>query len=351
MPEENENLIGEESGGEAAAPFTDSVRPADPIPKMPVARQLSLLAVVLVGMFSFGAFSIWFNDREKGGLEQNAAVGNIAVVAESQGDDDQAAFNDLNLNARAAIVIDVRTDRVLFESAADLVLPLASITKLMTTLVASEIVEDGATISITEAAVRQDGESGLSAGDVFSYQKLSDIVLLTSSNDGAYALSAAVGKALDPDSPDTAFVKAMNVRAKELGLTSTYFRNPTGLDISESEAGAYGTAREVAKLMEYILGHRPEMLEATTRAAASLSSESGGRFQAENTNPIINAIPTTIGSKTGYTTLAGGNLVVAFDAGLDRPVIVVVLGSTHQGRFSDVLGLVEAARVELQREH
>jgi D-alanyl-D-alanine carboxypeptidase len=71
------------------------------------------------------------------------------------------------------------------------------------------------------------------------------------------------------------------------------------------------------------------------------------RYSAENTNVVIDKIPNLIASKTGYTDLAGGNLVIAFDAGLNHPIIISVLGSTEKGRFSDVLQLVQATLKQL----
>lgn len=317
-------------------------------PKLPVFKQLAVLAVFLFGVFSVGAFSVWLGNDNRLPSDHTAAVGDSATDSIQPTEEYKQTFAELDLLARSAIVIDVRDARVLYEKSADEIWPLASITKLMTALVASEIVEEGMVIPVTAAAVEQDGDSGLAAGENFSYKKLSDLLLMTSSNDGAYALSAAAGGALDSTAPDAAFVKAMNVRAKELGFNSTYFRNPTGLDITEDEAGAYGTAREVAGLMEYLLKNHPELLEATTESNKVVYNEAGGPHQALNTNRMVDAIPTAIASKTGYTTLSGGNLVVAFDAGVNHPVVAVVLGSTHQGRFSDILQLVEASRYELQ---
>lgn len=172
-------------------------------------------------------------------------------------------------------------------------------------------------------------------------------MLLVSSNDGAYALGAFAGGALNANNPENAFVEAMNVRAKELGLKQTYFRNPTGLDLTETEAGAYGSARDVATLLEYILEKEPQLLEMTTEAEAVFLNESGQAHEASNTNYVVEVIPNAIASKTGYTTLSGGNLAVAYNVGLNHPVIAVVLGSTHQGRFSDILKLVEASRNEI----
>lgn len=324
----------------------DHTQPAAPRSRLPVTRQLAILALLLVGIFSAGGASWWIGGGREGGAE-TAAVGGGVASTPAASPSDEADFSDLKIQARSAIVIDLQDGTVLYEKDADESWPLASITKLMTALVASEIVKDGAVIPITDAAVSQAEDGGVAAGERFSYKNLSDLTLLRSSNDGAYALSAALGRALDEDAPDVAFVKAMNVRAKELGLTSTYFRNPTGLDISETEAGAYGTARDVARLLGYIVENRPELLEATTVAKDVFYDESGAAHQASNTNQAAEAIPALIASKTGYTTLAGGNLAVAFDVGVNHPVVAVVLGSTHQGRFSDTLGLVRAARREL----
>ncbi len=314
---------------------------------MPVRRQLAIVALLLIGVFGFGASALWLGGDGGGNDNQAASLSESVVSGEDKTDTERISFDDLELLAQGAIVIDVSSGRVLYQKAPDESLPLASITKLMTALVASEVVEDGAVISVTTSALNQSGDSGLGEGEQFSYKNLSDLMLLISSNDGAYALSAYVGGSLDQNSPEVAFVKAMNVRAKELGLSQTSFRNPTGLDISPTEAGAYGSARDVAKLMEYILKNSPELLEVTTYIDTAVYNEAGIFHQADNTNYVVDAIPHTIASKTGYTTLAGGNLVVAFDAGLNRPVIAVVLGSTHQGRFSDILKLVEAAKTEI----
>ncbi|MCB9818904.1 D-alanyl-D-alanine carboxypeptidase [Candidatus Nomurabacteria bacterium] len=336
----NENL----SEGESLSFVPVSVNKTS---NMPVRRQLAIVALLLLGIFSFGASALWLGGDSDNGGGMTASLVQSEELDENETDVERISFDDLEILAQSAIVIDVQTDEVLYQKSPDESLPLASITKLMTALVASEVVEANDVIPITANALDQAGDSGLQSGERFSYKSLIDLVLLTSSNDGAYALSAYVGGALDSYEPEVAFVKAMNVRAKELGLSQTSFRNPTGLDISETEAGAYGSARDVAKLMKYILESSPELLEATTYIDTSVYSESGTLHKADNTNYVVDAIPNTIASKTGYTTLSGGNLVVAFNVGLNRPVIAVVLGSTHQGRFSDILKLVEATKSEI----
>lgn len=253
-------------------------------------------------------------------------------------------FEELSVTAASAYVWDVQAQRALYHKNADAQRPLASITKLMTALVAYELLENDAPVNITIDAIRQEGQSGFSDGEQFSARDLSDLTLISSSNDGAYALAAAAGTALNTHAAPQSFVEAMNVRAEEIGLSQTHFSNPTGLDVSETEAGAYGSARDVAFLMEYIITEYPEVLELTRENSTEVYNGAGDYHLAENTNTSVTDIAGLIGSKTGYTTLAGGNLVVGFDAGLNRPIIVSVLGSTRSGRFRDAVALVDATR-------
>jgi len=210
----------------------------------------------------------------------------------------------------------------------------------MTALVAHELLEEQSDVTISDQAIHQIGDSGLLLGETFDRVTLSDLVLMSSSNDGAYAIAAAAGGLLQEEDTANAFVHAMNIRAEELNLHDTYFRNPTGLDISETEGGGYGSAKDIAFLMEYIVVHQPDLLASTQEDQTRVYSQDGIYHDAVNTNYYIDEIPGIIGSKTGYTDLAGGNLVVAFDAGLNRPIIISVLGSTRQERFTDVMTLL-----------
>lgn len=334
-PEQNEREIETP----AAEPALDEALSR---PRMPVGGQLAILGVILLAIFSTSAVpKILANFKE--GNDTAAEHVRTAETNEIQ-PADLSAFDDVSIEGAAAFVWDVRTQRVLYEKNPDEEMPLASITKLMTALVAYEIIARDTTVAVPHMAILQDGDSGLMDGETFSLGALADLTLMTSSNDGAFAIATAAGALLDDEEPAATFVEAMNIRADELGLTQTYFRNPTGLDISESDAGAYGSARDVAFLMEHILETKPAMLEATTDANSLFYNDAGAYHEAENTNYVVEHIPGLIGSKTGYTTLAGGNLAIAFDASLNRPIIVVVLGSTYDGRFADVLRLSEAAR-------
>ncbi len=96
-------------------------------------------------------------------------------------------------------------------------------------------------------------------------------------------------------------------------------------------------------LTAYLLRTKPELLAKTKDLVVSTDSLNASHI-AENTNALVGMIPGLIASKTGYTDLAGGNLVIAFDAGIGHPAVVVVLGSTKDERFSDAIYLSEIAR-------
>lgn len=313
--------------------------------RIPVPQQLIVALGILVLVFGttyIGEISARISPPE----EKPVVTPQKAEVTEELPEATQVdPFEDAAVTARSAYVWDVREQRALFNKNADEQLPIASITKLMTALVAYEVLETDSVVNITAGAIRQDGDSGLSSGDQFTLQDITDFTLLTSSNDGAYALAANAGSLLtERKGPAETFVRAMNIRAEEMGLAQTYFKNPTGLDISEEEAGAYGSARDVAFLLEYIISEHPNITELTSSEHRSIMNEAGERYDAENTNQTIYDLPNLIASKTGYTDLAGGNLVIAFNAGLNRPIIVSVLGSTFYDRFTDAAELAELAQ-------
>lgn len=255
------------------------------------------------------------------------------------------AFDGVVLEAKAAYVWDIQNKRMLYEKNGDSRMPLASITKLMTALVAYELLEPDEKIAITLDALSVEGDSGFVDGEIFTLQDLADLTLISSSNDGAAALSARAGALIsEAGDPEEIFVKAMNLRAEELGLSQTSFKNSTGLDVSPTEAGAYGSARDVALLMDYIVTTIPDAVSLTALDVSMIRNAQGAYHVAKNTNTQAGTIEGLIASKTGFTNLSGGNLAIAFNAGLNRPIVVVVLSSSYSGRFDDTEELIERAR-------
>ena len=204
-------------------------------------------------------------------------------------------FKNLNLEAKAVLVFDLVKNEPIFDINPEAQLPLASLTKIMTAVVAQEIAPE-------------------------DISNLIDAALAQSSNKAASTLA----------SMDKNFIGLMNKKAEELNLNQTYFLNETGLDVSKETAGAFGSANYVVKIIKYALKTNQDLFEATTNNLTI------------NSNPYASTTTLLIASKTGLTDLAGGNLAIVFDAGFNHPIISVVLGSTEEGRFTDTQKLINA---------
>jgi D-alanyl-D-alanine carboxypeptidase (penicillin-binding protein 5/6) len=243
-------------------------------------------------------------------------------------------FPSVAIEGRAAIVWDVENNIAIYEKNADEALPLASITKIMTALTAVDIFSPDDIIPITFSALEGGSNAGLIAGDVWVAKDLIAYKLTTSANGASTALKeAAASRNID-------FINRMNEKATSLTLLNTLYVNETGLDFGIANGGSYGSARDTARLMTHAIATESELFSATTKPSITTRSVSGQIYKSLNTNEIVGKIPGLIASKTGYTLAAGGNLAVAFDAGLAQPIVIVVLGSTRDGRFTDVLALV-----------
>ncbi|MES2994932.1 MAG: serine hydrolase [Patescibacteria group bacterium] len=254
-----------------------------------------------------------------------------AVVAELPAVVAPNAYEDVTLIGKAAIVYDLKTGEVLFERNAKAQLPLASLTKLLTVYAAASALSPTTPVTITESALLADGESGFMAGETFAFADLARLALVSSSNDATQAIAETTGNKRAQSGPNL-----LASAAAAAGLSQTYALNGTGLDESTSVSGGYGSATDVAKLAGALLTTAPDIAHASTQSSLTINSVSGVPHTLKNTNPNVIHVPNILLSKTGFTDLAGGNLVVVFDAAIGHPVAIVVLGSTVDGRFSDV---------------
>ncbi len=249
-------------------------------------------------------------------------------------------IENIDVEAKSAYIYDIRTERVIFAKDGERPMPLASLSKLMSALVAEDIYYDYGTVTISLEALSSLGDSGLKLGERWRLRDLLDFSLITSSNDGIRAVALTLG--------GTDFIEAMNRKAHELNLRDTSFQNETGLDESDTIAGNYGSAKDVSLLMRHLMEKYPESLEATKIDVARLVSFDGNSYLAKNTNNLIDEIPGLLASKTGYTDVAGGNLAFVFDPELGRPIVVVILGSSAEGRFEDARKLLQATMKYIQ---
>ena len=318
---------------------------ASKVNRFPVRTQLALLGLLL--FFIFAGVVVPKSLALLHTPDNPTALPAASGLTTEDSEVSSITLASIPLTARAAFVLDVKTGEVLLEKNADEVLPLASITKLMTTLVAYELIDGNTPITVSKAAADQQSGGPLNEGETFKARDLADFALISSYNSAAYTLASGVGELLGEKDPVTQFVAAMNITAKELNLNSLSYKNPTGLDTSASQAGAFGSARDTSHLMKHILVTHPAILAPTLAEHTRLYAVNGGYHDAHNTNTSLNQIPNLLGSKTGYTDLAGGNLTIAFDAGFNRPIIITVLGSTYDARFTDVEKIVAAIEKSL----
>ena len=204
--------------------------------------------------------------------------------------------------------------------------PMASITKLMTVVVALEhaSLDDVATISTRTAAV---GEStiNLRPGEHVTLRALIQAALIQIANDAANAIAAFVGRG-----SVTRFVALMNARAQELGLTDTHFANPDGLDAPDH----YSSARDVTKLARVAM-NKPFIRE-TVRL---VQAEAAGR-RLHTWNDLLSTFPNLIGVKTGHTDGAGWSEVAAARRGGVTIYATLLGGATREGRNADLAGLL-----------
>jgi D-alanyl-D-alanine carboxypeptidase (penicillin-binding protein 5/6) len=230
------------------------------------------------------------------------------------------------VTARAWLVQNAATGEVLLRREERARVPIASITKLMTVLVALERtgLDDVVTVAPRAASV---GESTihLGAGELVSVRDLVEAALIQSANDAAWALAAHVGRGDVPS-----FVELMNAKARELGLTDTRFVRPDGIDAP----GQFSSARDVTRLARFAM-NKP----AVRTIVRQRTGEAAGR-PLHTWNDLLGNFPGLIGVKTGHTLGAGWSQVAAA-RGRGFTIYATILGSpTRAQRNSDLAELL-----------
>lgn len=223
----------------------------------------------------------------------------------------------LSLKSASVLVLDQVSGQTLLEKQAGAVVPIASLTKLMTAMVLLDAHLDPSellTITIDDKDDLRHSRSRLPVGTRLPREQALLLALLASENRAAHAL----GRTFPGGLP--AFVQAMNAKATELGLNGSRFEDPTGLS-----CGNVATAWDLARIIEAAYRY-PEIRDFTTRPQATL--QSGRRsIQFPNTNALVRNRHWNIGlSKTGYIEEAGRCLVMQAMLA-NRPVLVILLDS------------------------
>ncbi len=240
--------------------------------------------------------------------------------------------------AHASVVLDVDSGEILYGNNATDKRPIASLTKLFTASIVMERVSDlEELVIIDEEAVYAPGtrvgcpRSGfcngvrLKVGEKISIRNLLKAAMMNSSNDAAIALGKHVGGSQE------GFAALMNTRAQELGLTDSHFCTPSGLEPEGRESDCYSSALDVAKITTHALQFS-ELWE-IMRTEKTIITSADGSIEHEifNTNELLGQLPNLIGTKTGFTPLAGYSLLaVAADESRDHAVVAVVLDDSYR---------------------
>ena len=293
------------------------------------------LALLCAGVLCFWLFALAVGTAQGAGLR--VAIGGTGPAVQADAPVVLAAApanSGLQLECRAAILMEPETGRVLYEKAPDERMPIASITKLMTLLLTFEAIRSGkltldTPVPVSEHAYHMGGSQiWLEPGEQFTLDEMLKAICVSSANDAAVAVAELVGGS------ETAFVQQMNARAAELGMEHTTFRNACGLDTE----GHLSTARDVAIMSRTILNTCPEVLHYTGIWTDTLR---GGQTQLVNTNKLLRRYNGITGLKTGTT--GGAGVCISASATRDGlTLIAVILGAPSSAeRFQAATALLD----------
>lgn len=253
-------------------------------------------------------------------------------VANSEGNENSNKIDNPELNARIALIYDRASGRIIYEKNGNKQTPMASTTKILTSIVILENADLKETVTIGSKAAGTGGSRlGLKKNDKITVNDLLYGLMLRSGNDAAVALALHVGGSIE------GFADMMNKKAEELGLTNSHFVVPHGLD----NEGHYTTAYELAKMADYAL-NIPKFKEIVSSKLATIYIN-GYPKAINNTNNLLGSVSGVYGVKTGFTNGAGRCLVSSCKRG-ELDIITVVIGAnTNNQRTADTKELIEYA--------
>ncbi len=253
------------------------------------------------------------------------------------------AYDNIDRYSKGSILIDQLTNRTLYEKNPDKKMPLASLSKMMTFLIAIEFIKEGKVrendiVEIDQEIAKVKGSSyKLKVGEKVPLIELMNGLMIVSGNDAAIAIAKHIGGSVD------GFVKIMNQKTKELGMKNTTFINPNGLPVyslkepSKPPMENISTPRDISILAKYMFDNYEKEVTSITDKEIYSYPERG--FCKNNTNVLLQLIPDVDGVKTGYTGNAGYCLCFSMktykgnnESDCDNRLIGVVLGTNHKNK-------------------
>jgi D-alanyl-D-alanine carboxypeptidase (penicillin-binding protein 5/6) len=233
------------------------------------------------------------------------------------------------ITAISALVLDFPSKVIMFEKNPSLRLSPASVTKIMTALIALEIFDLNEILTV-KRPYPEGTQMGLVDGEKIAVESLLYGLLLNSGNDAAFALAEGHEKGIEQ------FIADMNKKAIQLGLNDTNFVNPTGAD----EEDHFSTVWDLAHLSAYALGN-PIFAKIVGTDRVNVANADGTHWYAlENINILLDRLLGVKGVKTGWTEEAGGCLVTYIEREEQEIITVVLKSKDEETRFEDSIALI-----------
>lgn len=232
------------------------------------------------------------------------------------------------LSARAILVKDVGTDTILYQKDATKPFPIASTTKIMTALVASEHFQPNSILTVHQSTQVSGAKIGLIEGESLNFRSLLYGMLLNSGNDAAYALAENYPGGV------AEFVSVMNKKAEGLKLQNTHFDNPAGFD----SPNHFSSALDLTKITQEALKNYQLARIFATKETDIVSLDKKYKHELHNLNKLLSQVRGVLGVKTGFTQEAKENLVTYVDRD-GRQILSVILGSDD--RFGESTQIIE----------
>jgi len=232
------------------------------------------------------------------------------------------------ISARSVLIKDLATDSTLYQKDPSTPLPIASTTKIMTALVASEYFNPNSPLTVRDGATIPGTRVGLFRGEDLSFRSLLYGMLLSSGNDAAFAIAENYPGGV------LGFVSQMNKKVAQLNLQNTHFDNPAGFDSPRH----YSSASDLAKISQQALKNYQLARIFATKETSIVSLDKKYSHTLRNLNKLLTQVSGVLGVKTGKTDAARENLVTLVERE-GRRVLLVVLGSDD--RFGETTKLIE----------
>lgn len=231
-------------------------------------------------------------------------------------------------SARSVLIKDLTTGTLLYQKESDIKLPIASTTKIMSALVASEYFKPNSVLEVRDSANIIGSKVGLFPDESLSFRSLLYGMLISSGNDAAYAIAENYpGGVIN-------FVSSMNKKAGELNLVNTHFTNPAGFDDEEH----FSSAADLAIISQEAL-KAPELARIfSTKETEVTSLDKKYKHQLSNLNKLLTSVSGVLGIKTGFTALAKENLITLVERD-NHKILIVLLNSDD--RFGETTKLIE----------